>query len=84
MACIKRVVLVLVLVFTCILASGCWNYREIEELAIVAGAALDLHEDGSLHLTVEVVDIAADGQVSYRPVYLESDGQTLLDRKSVV
>lgn len=75
----KWLVLASLLFITCILTSGCWNYREIEELAIVAGAALDEHEDGTLHLTVEVVDIAADGQVSYKPVYLETDGKTLFD-----
>jgi spore germination protein KC len=77
--CIKRIVLLMMLLFTCILASGCWNYREVEELAIVAGVALDVHEDGMIHVTVEVVDISAGGQTTYKPVYLEADGKTVFD-----
>ncbi len=75
----KRLAVAVILVITCMLASGCWNYREIDEFAIVAGTALDIHEDGTLHVTVEVVDIAADGQISYKPIYLEADGKSLFD-----
>ncbi|NQX48784.1 Ger(x)C family spore germination protein [Paenibacillus tritici] len=37
--------------------SGCWNYTEVDDMAIVAGVAIDKNEaDGKLLLTVELVD----------------------------
>lgn len=71
--------LILLLLYSSILFTGCWNYREVEQLAIVAGAAIDKHEDGTIHLTAEVVDIELDGQVTYNPVYLEIDADTFFE-----
>lgn len=72
----KLLLIIIVLAASCVVLTGCWNYKEIEQLAIIAGAALDKNEDGSIHLTVEVVDIEADGAITYKPVYIESDGET--------
>ncbi|QUL55534.1 Ger(x)C family spore germination protein [Paenibacillus tritici] len=37
--------------------TGCWNYTEVDDMAIVAGVAIDKNEaDGKLLLTVELVD----------------------------
>lgn len=51
--------IILLLLVLAVLASsltGCWNYREINDMAIVAGVAIDKSEDGKLELTVEIVD----------------------------
>jgi spore germination protein KC len=73
------------LICCCIVFTGCWNYRELDELAIAAGAAMDKNTDGSVHLTIEVVNIAGDGQVAYEPRYVESDGETFFEaaRKAI-
>lgn len=75
----KLLLLLLIILACCSVLTGCWNYKEIEQLAIVAGAAVDKNEDGSVHLTVEIVDIGSDGSTTYKPVYLESDGATFFE-----
>jgi spore germination protein KC len=72
-------VLMAAMIFSCMILTGCWNYREVEQLAIASGAALDKNPDGSVHLTIEVVNIAGDGEVTYEPKYVESDGNTFFE-----
>jgi spore germination protein KC len=75
----KTVFLILMLICSSIVFTGCWNYREVEQLAIAAGVAVDKNEDGTIHITIEAVNIAGDGQVAYEPVYIEEDGRTFFE-----
>jgi spore germination protein KC len=52
----KSILLLLVWAVLALSLTGCWNYREIDDMAIVAGVAIDKNEDGKLELTVEIVD----------------------------
>ena len=82
----KRLFVLIILILICVLLAGCWNYSEIEQLAIIAGVAIDKNPDGSIHITIEIADIASDGKVSYKPVILEVDGQTVVEamKKGVI
>jgi spore germination protein KC len=73
------------LICSCIIFTGCWNYREVEQLAIASGVAVDEKSDGITHLTIEVVNIGRDGKATYEPKYIESDGYTFFEaaRKAV-
>ena len=53
----KIMQLLLVLSILASTQTGCWNYKEIDDMAIVAGVAIDKKEDGKLQLTVEIVDV---------------------------
>jgi len=75
----RGLLLIFILVLCCIVLTGCWNYREVEQLAIAAGAAIDLNEDGTESITIEIVSIAGDGQVTYEPVLIETTGKTFFD-----
>lgn len=81
----KWVCFIIMMICCCITFTGCWNYKELDELAIASGAALDKNTDGTIHLTIEVVNIAGDGQVVYEPKYVESDGTTFFEaaRKAI-
>lgn len=48
--------LLLILAVLATTLPGCWNYREINDMAIVAGVAIDKSEEGKLELTVEIID----------------------------
>lgn len=58
--------------FLCVLLSfslliGCWDRIEVNDLAFVMGAAIDLTEENSLDLTIEVIlpeSVAGGGQIS--------------------
>ncbi len=52
---VRAVALALAVVLAATLLAGCWDRREIERLAIVAGIGLDLQPDGSLLLVAQVV-----------------------------
>lgn len=62
--------------------SGCWNYREIDRLRVVAGLAIDKNEAGDQYLlTVETVDIQGDGRYKLIPNTITVAGTTLFDAK---
>ena len=37
---------IFLILFLCFLTSGCWNYNELDDFAIVTGMGIDEHEDG--------------------------------------
>ena len=58
---IKYVFRLLLPVALLLLLSGCWNYSELNERTIIAGAAIDLTESGEILLTAETVEFK-DGE----------------------
>lgn len=69
----------LALILSCF--SGCWDYREIEKLAIVAGMAADRDEERDIYIiTVEVLNsqIAKDGTET-RSTVVTGEGKTIFD-----
>lgn len=63
-----------------LLATACWNYREVEQLTIVAGFAIDKTFDGKYLLTFEIVDLhEAKGEGKVKSVLVESEGETLMN-----
>lgn len=81
----KLFCVITMIICSCILFTACWNYREVEQLAIASGVAIDENADGTTHITIEVVNIGGDGQVTYEPKYIESDGETFFEaaRKAI-
>ncbi|WP_340021113.1 Ger(x)C family spore germination protein [Paenibacillus sp. FSL K6-1096] len=57
--------------------TGCWNYTEVDDMAIVAGVAIDKDEKtGKLLLTAEIVDTGETtdkAQAGYKMVSLSGD-----------
>ena len=54
---LPRRLLLLSCVLLALTSSGCWNYKEVDDMGIVAGVAVDLEpETGKLLLTLEMVD----------------------------
>ena len=37
---------IFLILFLCFLTSGCWNYNELDDFAIVTGMGIDEYEDG--------------------------------------
>lgn len=60
--------------------TGCWNYREIDKLSVVAGIAIDKGENNSYLLTVEVVDLKSEGKnVKTTSKRIQTEGETIFD-----
>ena len=59
-----------------LLLSGCWNYRDIEDIAVAMGMAIDKTEDGEYLLTTEIAHPLDKELQSYR---IEAKGRTVFD-----
>lgn len=60
--------------------TGCWNYREIDQLYMVSGFAVDKSPEGKFFITAETVNIKTGGKEStFSPIILTAEGETLLD-----
>ena len=74
-----RAILLIIMVFASLLLSGCWDYYEINNLAIVTGLAVDKLSDGTgYNTTVEVVDLRGGGkETKIQSKRIESKGSTI-------
>lgn len=65
---------------------GCWNYREVENLLVVAGVAVDRGQQGyKYHLTLDIADTTSAGKD--KPVVsklIETEGNTIYEAVSRV
>jgi len=76
---IRIPLLVLLTLISAIILTGCWNYREVDKLSIVAGVAVDKGIENKYQLTVEIVQISGgrDTKMTSRTVTME--GKTMFD-----
>ncbi|MFZ5974154.1 MAG: Ger(x)C family spore germination protein [Bacillota bacterium] len=56
--------------------SGCWNYRDIEDIAVAVGMAVDKTDDGAYLLTTEIAHPSDKELKSYR---IQAKGKTIFD-----
>ena len=61
--------------------SGCWNYTEIDRLAIVSGLAIDKNEKGDkFFLTAEIIDVRETmNKTTVTSKRIDSEGETIFD-----
>lgn len=78
---IKRVFTLLILIFILSVSAGCYNYREIEHLSIVAGCAIDKGTiNNRIRLTIELVDMSSSGKSDeIKPKLIETEGMTVFE-----
>jgi spore germination protein KC len=70
------IVLAVIAAFSC---AGCWNYREVDKLSIVAGVAIDKGVNSQYEITAEVVKVSAGKETKITPETLSAEGKTLFD-----
>lgn len=78
---IKKFILSILLIFILTSFTSCWNYREIENLQIVAGVAIDKSSDGKKYiLTIETIDFSGGTKnTEIKPLIIDSEGLTVWD-----
>jgi len=80
-----KILIILVLSISMIVLSGCWNYRDIENMDIVTGMAIDIDKKtGNYILTIEIVnqqssEEKADKSTGLKSIFVESEGSTIFD-----
>ncbi|AEY67892.1 Ger(x)C family spore germination protein [Clostridium sp. BNL1100] len=63
-----------------IFCTGCWNYREINNMSIVSGAAIDKTSDGKYKLSIEIIDLKTGGvEAKVHSKKLECYGASIVD-----
>lgn len=75
----KITLLTLIIFLSSIFTAGCWNYREVDKLATVAGVAIDRGANGQYQVTAEILTISGgkDPKTTSKTVTME--GRTLFD-----
>ncbi|CAK7064253.1 Ger(x)C family spore germination protein [Tissierella sp.] len=64
-----------------VLTTGCWNYREIEKLALISGMAIDKVSSGKgYEMTAEVIDISASiREPKFDSIRMQSYGESVFE-----
>jgi spore germination protein KC len=78
---LKRVLLCVVCALMGLALGGCWNYRGLDQMAIVVGVAVDFDNETNMYkMSYEVVDLAGeDKEGGKKGLIIESEGKTLFD-----
>jgi len=76
---IRITLLTLVILINSIFATGCWNYKEIDELAIVAGVAVDKGINNQFKVTVETIQISTGKDTKMTSKMITMEGKTMMD-----
>jgi spore germination protein KC len=79
MKTIRITLLTLIILMNAIFATGCWNYRELDRLSIVAGVAVDKGIKNQFQMTVEIVEISGGKESKMTPKIITSEGKTMFD-----
>lgn len=74
-----KAILLCILAFMPVLLASCWNYREVNEMAIVIGAAVDKGKTKNYMLTVEVLDVGGGAETQVNTKVLSIEGETVFD-----
>lgn len=77
----KKAMVIMLIMLVASLLGGCWNYRGLDQMSIVAGLAIDRNEStGGYKITFEIVDMTGNvKQQGVQSMILESTGETLFD-----
>lgn len=75
-----RITLLIFIIFiNSIFLSSCWNYREVDELSIVAGVAVDKGIENQFEMTVEIVQISSARDTKKTSKIMTAEGDTMFD-----
>lgn len=77
----NRFILLIIILISCIILTGCWSYKEINSLYIVAGIAIDKAEDSNKYnITTEFINIKDNKrEQGFESILLETEGDSILD-----
>lgn len=77
----NKALLFVIIVLTTIFLTGCWNYTEIDKIALVSGMAIDKSDSGKgYEINVEMIDVEqSDKKPTFKSVRIESKGESIFD-----
>jgi spore germination protein KC len=75
----KKILLVVISLLSFSITGGCWNYREIDKMAVVAGVAIDKGLNGQYLITVETIQIGGGNESEMKSQLFTINGKTIFD-----
>jgi spore germination protein KC len=75
----KIFMMAMMIMINLICTTGCWNYREIDKLTIVAGVAVDKGEGGKYLMTLEIVYISGGKETKTESKTISIEGESIFD-----
>lgn len=75
----KKIYITFILLSILVLLSGCWNYRELDELDLIAGAAIDKGRENNYLLTVEIINARGGKESVIEHSVMCMEGETIFD-----
>ena len=79
MKAIRIILITFIILINSILTTGCWNYREVDELSIVAGVAVDKGIKNKFQMTAEIVQISSARDIKKASKIITAEGETMFD-----
>ncbi|KPU45468.1 spore germination protein B3 precursor [Oxobacter pfennigii] len=77
---LKRALFYVLILLNIFFLSGCWNYRELNDIDIAAGAAVDKNKDNNNYMvTVEIINAKGGKDGSITPDIMNMEGITIFD-----
>ena len=76
---IKILLLAFLICFHGVFATGCWNYREVDDVSIVAGVAIDQGVKEKYQITAEIVQISGGRDSKTTSKLLTMEGNSIFD-----
>lgn len=75
----KTALLILMILGSAVPLSGCWNYREVDQILIVAGIAVDKGTDNEYLVTAEIAHISGGIDSKTTSKIITAQGKTMFD-----
>ncbi|MCO5387496.1 Ger(x)C family spore germination protein [Desulfosporosinus sp.] len=79
MKIIRITLLALIILIISTVTTGCWNYREVDKMSIVAGVAVDKGQKDKFQITVEIIQISAGKDTNMTSKTITMEGKTMFD-----
>lgn len=76
---ISTILLTFIIFINSIFAAGCWNYREIEKMSIVAGVAVDKGVNDQYQITAEIAEISGGKESKMASKTITAEGKSMFD-----
>ena len=78
---IKKAVFIVLVLLTAAMLCGCWSYRGVNEMTIIAGMAIDRDpQTGEIKLTFEAIDTNVPiKDQGIKHILIEAEGKTIFD-----
>jgi spore germination protein KC len=76
---IKIILLIFIILINSIFTVGCWSYREVDDLTIVSGVAIDKGTKNQYQMTVEIVHINGGTDKKMTSKTISTEGKTMFD-----